>query len=78
MIDRICRDALSGQLDPNAARVAIDAQKWIAGKENARKYGDRQQIEVGRVGEFDQMFDQELKTFIAAETKLIENGQSAE
>ncbi|MCS6242381.1 MAG: hypothetical protein H2172_00760 [Opitutus sp.] len=33
-------------LDPNAARVAIDAIKWLAGKENSAKYGDKVTVEA--------------------------------
>lgn len=35
---------LAGELDPQAARVAIDALKWSAGKRNAKKYGDKVQL----------------------------------
>ena len=37
--------ALTGEIDPQAARVAIDALKWSAGKRNPKKYGDRIQQE---------------------------------
>jgi len=29
------------KIDPHAARVAIDALKWAAGKQNPKKYGDK-------------------------------------
>lgn len=32
---------LSGEIAPDAARVAIDARKWSAGKRNPKKYGDK-------------------------------------
>lgn len=32
---------LAGEFDPQAARVAIDALKWSAGKRNPKKYGDK-------------------------------------
>lgn len=35
---------LLGEIDPLAARVAIDAFKWSAGKRNAKKYGDKMQL----------------------------------
>jgi DNA-binding NarL/FixJ family response regulator len=35
-------------LEPNAARVVIDAIKWQAGKENNARYGDRLAIEDNR------------------------------
>ncbi len=36
----------TGKLDYNAGRVAIDALKWLASKEQPRKYGDRIVSEV--------------------------------
>jgi hypothetical protein len=44
-IDYYKRLSLTGKIDPNTARVIIDAEKWQAGKENAKRYGDRQIIE---------------------------------
>lgn len=32
---------LTGKYEPNAARVAIDAKKWIASKLKPKKYGDK-------------------------------------
>lgn len=39
-IDEIAQKALSGAVDPHAARLAIDADKWLASKENQGRYGD--------------------------------------
>lgn len=36
---------LSGELDPNAFRAAMDARKWRLARQSPRKYGDRQTIE---------------------------------
>ena len=36
----------AGKLDPHAARVLIDAEKWQAGKENAKRYSDIIRAEV--------------------------------
>ena len=40
-IDKICAKVEAGELDANAARVIIDAEKWQAGKERPKFYGDR-------------------------------------
>ena len=40
-IDSLCGKVEKGKLDPNAARVIIDAQKWQASKENRNLYGDQ-------------------------------------
>ena len=40
-IDSITEQMLQGLIEPNAARVAIDALKWQAGKEQPKKYGDK-------------------------------------
>jgi hypothetical protein len=42
------------RMDPAAARVAIDALKWTAGKQQPKKYGDATQMKIsGAVGTFD-------------------------
>ena len=38
-------DMRSGEYDSKAARVEIDARKWLASKFLPKQYGDRQQIE---------------------------------
>lgn len=40
-IEEIADKTLKGKYDANAARVAIDALKWIASKKQPTKYGDR-------------------------------------
>jgi hypothetical protein len=34
-------DILAGKYDPNAARVALDAKKWVASKLKPKVYGDK-------------------------------------
>ena len=45
LIDDIADQVLTGKVDPQAGKVAIDAHKWTAIKLNPRKYSDR--IDVG-------------------------------
>ena len=45
-ISDYANQVVSGKLDPTAARVAIDALRWVASKENHRRYGDKIQSEV--------------------------------
>jgi hypothetical protein len=45
-IDGYVSKVVDGTLDPNAARVAIDAEKWQAGKEKPKVYGDRLQLDA--------------------------------
>ncbi len=40
---------LAGEHDPNAARLAIRAYQWTAGKLNSAEYGDHQRIDVAVV-----------------------------
>lgn len=40
-VKEIADRTLAGCLDPQAARVAIDALKWTAGKRSPRKFGDK-------------------------------------
>lgn len=41
----IAKRTLSGEFDPQSARVAIDALKWAAGKKRPKVYGDRASLE---------------------------------
>lgn len=43
-ISDVAQRCLAGEFDPQAARVAIDALKWTAGKRKPKKYGDRLQL----------------------------------
>jgi hypothetical protein len=45
-IDDICEQLHAGKLDPNTARVLIDAEKWQAGREKPAVYGDRVEARV--------------------------------
>lgn len=47
LIQNLAKKAETGDLDSNAARVAIDAHKWLAGKRKPKVYGDRQILDVG-------------------------------
>ena len=40
-IDELVGKLLTGDIDPQVARVAIDAEKWQMGKEQPRSYGDK-------------------------------------
>ena len=40
-IGDIAKRVVKGELEPNAARVAIDAYKWAAGKRKPKVYGDK-------------------------------------
>ena len=43
---------LKGEITSDVARVLIDKERWQAGKENPKKYSDKQQIEItGKDGE---------------------------
>ena len=47
LIKELARRVAAGDLDANAARVAIDAEKWAAGRRKPKVYGDRQIVDVG-------------------------------
>lgn len=53
-IDEICDLVKSGTLDPNAARVIIDAEKWQASKEQPKKFGEKVEIDTPKDGGFAQ------------------------
>ncbi len=48
-VSEIADGVLSGEYDYNAARVAVDALKWSAGKMKPKKWGDR--VEHEHTGE---------------------------
>lgn len=50
-IGDIAEQVVKGTVDPQSARVAIDAYKWAAGKRKPRVYGDR--IAVGGSADMD-------------------------
>jgi hypothetical protein len=41
----VADDVMKGKVDPAAARVAIDAFKWSAGKRRPKRYGEKLEIE---------------------------------
>lgn len=41
----VAEDVAKGLIDPQAARVAIDAYKWSAGKRRPKRYGEKLEIE---------------------------------
>jgi hypothetical protein len=46
----VAQAVVDGNIDPAAARVAIDAYKWSAGKRRPKRYGDNQRLEVENTG----------------------------
>lgn len=62
-IAHVADGALSGEYDPNAARVAIDGYKWTAVKMKPKKYGERQHVEHS--GNVSNLSDAELDAMIA-------------
>jgi hypothetical protein len=45
-IEELAERTEAGDIDPQAARVAIDARKWTAAKLRPKRYGDRIQQDV--------------------------------
>lgn len=43
-IGDIAERVVKGEVDPNAARVAIDAYKWAAGKRKPKVYGEKMMV----------------------------------
>jgi hypothetical protein len=44
------REVLTGNLEPNSARVAIDSRKWRLSKMRPERYSDRQQVDHHHTG----------------------------
>ena len=50
-IESIAEQVLKGEIEPQAARVAMDAYKWTSGKKRPKKYGERITTEhTGSIG----------------------------
>lgn len=45
-LDSIAEKVLTGEHDPQSARVAADIIKWSMGKKKPKKYGDKMQADV--------------------------------
>ena len=45
-IEDVVEQVKHGEMDSNAARVVIDANKWLCGKMNPKRYGDTSKMEV--------------------------------
>lgn len=46
-VEELAEKVLKGKYDPSAARVALDAYKWSAGKKKPKKYGDKLDVTSG-------------------------------
>ena len=51
MAEDIQAIADDGELDPNDRRIRIDARKWLLGKRQPKKYGDKLDVEHGVTSE---------------------------
>jgi hypothetical protein len=83
-ISELSRAVEAGQIDPNAARVAIDAEKWLAGREHFAKWGDRQALAIANIpspAETAQANTSERDEFFAKlrrlRDRMVESGQLA-
>ncbi len=68
-IDSLIKRMLEGEIDPQAAKVAIDSIKWLMAKENAKRYGDR--VDVNAEMSVRRMSDEELDQQIAAKASVL-------
>lgn len=64
-LDEIMAEVHAGKLDPSSARVMMDAIKWQAGKENAKRYGESVTVKGDKdnpleIRQVKQMTDEEL------------------
>jgi hypothetical protein len=58
-IDELTQKLLRGEVDPASAKVAIDAEKWLAAKEKPKAYADRLDLSVSQ-SPLSDMSDEEL------------------
>ena len=73
-IEEIAEKTLRGEVEPAAARVAIDAYKWTAGKKRPKKYGEKIQTEhSGHINDYSNLSPDELARVIAEKKQAYED-----
>lgn len=55
-IDNYVKSMISGKIKPDVARVAIDAEKWQAGKELPKRYGDKAEVTLDTTEAFAKLW----------------------
>lgn len=72
-IQDIASRVLVGGYDPQAARVAVDAMKWVASKQRPKKYGEKLDIDQTTevTHKFEDMTDEQLDREIKARKDRI-------
>lgn len=83
-IGDIAEQVVKGKIDPQAARVAIDAYKWAAGKRKPKVYGEKMMvggsadmdpIQMTRQLDVSNLSLEELDVLGAALQKSLNNGK---
>lgn len=83
-IGDIAEQVVKGKIDPQAARVAIDAYKWAAGKRKPKVYGEKMMvggsadmdpIQMTRQLDVSNLSLEELDVLCAALQKSLNNGK---
>ena len=83
-IGDIAEQVVAGKVDPQAARVAIDAYKWAAGKRKPKVYGEKMMvggsadmdpIQMTRQLDVSNLSLEELDVLGAALQKSLNNGK---
>lgn len=74
-IEEISDKVLSGEYDPQSARVAMDGLKWVAAKLDNTKYGDRIHTEVSGSLDLNNKSDDELDRIIAERAQAVEKAE---
>lgn len=59
-IDELTQMVLDKKLDPAAARVIIDSEKWLAGKELPKRYGEKMTLAGDPENPLQGMTDEQL------------------
>ncbi len=66
-IDDILEQLMSGEIDPQTAKVLIDTLKWQMGKENKNVYGDSSKVDLTSGG--DKITWNEVRTYDKPESE---------
>lgn len=78
-IDWISDQVRLGILDPAAARVMIDAEKWQMGKEKPKAYGERTTTDINQTVTINVAFEDYIRSLAeATEHKVIDGTLATE
>lgn len=76
LVQDLSYKAMAGEVDHNAARVAMTGFMWSAARKKPRKYGDRQHIEHSGHVDYSNLSDDELDRKLQELQQQVERSET--